>query len=73
MMLLDLNPGIGKGNKEKNVGLQGQDCRTSLGHRKIMNIVWYMLSLRCIRATKVDISNIGLWKDGLEVKERGQS
>ena len=30
MMLLDLNRGTGSGNKEKNVDLQGQQCRTSL-------------------------------------------
>lgn len=37
-----------------------------------MKIIWYMLSLRCIRATQIDISNISFWTDGPEVKERGQ-
>lgn len=31
MMLLDLKPGIGRGNKEEDVDLQGQECTTSLG------------------------------------------
>lgn len=53
--------------------LEDQECRTSLGQREIVNIVWYMLSLRCFRDTQGDISNIGFGADDPGVKERGQS